>query len=471
MKRIFFNPKTNLLIIISLIGLQAWCQQTAKSVMDPLQYGLVLDDPKMKEVKAQRDVTYLSDEKGTLKLDLYSLPGLTANDKRPAIIFLNAIGERPNARKVKSWGIYTTWPTMIAANGYIGISMEADASRIQECLQGIFNFIDSKGDQYHIDKNRLGVYAASANVGRSVEYLMSDKAYKGIKAAALFYGSSPAGPFRKDLPVLFIISEGDVRPDSYNNLWNEVLKNNAPWTVKMATAMPHAFDAFSDNDSARRIIKEAISFWKNYLDPVPQSSFAHSDGRDVFGQLQMNRPKALALLKTIIQNNPNDVQALKAYADGLSRDNDLAGAEAELKKVLSIDPKDASVKIQLAGLAYRQNKTEEAEKYITDAVNSGQMNRTLYADLGFNLLVAGKDKEAAEYYEKALAISPSGIDFYNLACAYAKINNADKAMKALSASLEHGYGSKQQIETDPDFNLIRSNESYKAFIKRLEETK
>src|SRR5678816_462923 len=141
--------KNSLAIAVLLISLHAVAQPATKSVMDGLQYGVVLDDPKMNDVKAQLDITYLSDAKGSLKLDIYSLPGLNANDKRPAIIFLNAIGDRPGERKVKSWGIYKTWPTLIAANGYIGISMEADAARIQESLQGVFNFIDTKGAEYN----------------------------------------------------------------------------------------------------------------------------------------------------------------------------------------------------------------------------------------------------------------------------------------------------------------------------------
>ena len=77
----------------------------------------------------------------------------------------------------------------------------------------------------------------------------------------------------------------------YSDLWNEVLKNNAPWTIKMATGMPHAFDAYSDNDEARKVIKETISFWKNHLDPVPAPSWKYSKGRDVLGSSRWIIPK------------------------------------------------------------------------------------------------------------------------------------------------------------------------------------
>ena len=95
----------------------------------------------MKKVVVKKDITYLKDEKGSLNIDIYSPPNLKSNETRPAIIFLNAIGENAGQRKVKSWGIYTTWPQLMAAQGYIGISMEADGGRIQQSIQELFKFI------------------------------------------------------------------------------------------------------------------------------------------------------------------------------------------------------------------------------------------------------------------------------------------------------------------------------------------
>ena len=235
--------------------------------LDPYEYGVVVEDGRTKTVLVKKDIPYLKDEKGTLHIDLHLPPGLKANDVRPAIIFLNAIGDDPDGGKLKNWAIYKTWPALIAAHGYIGVSMECDRNRIRESIERLFKFLETNGAFYSIDKDRLGVYAASANVSRSSEYLMSSEAFKGIKAAVLYYGRPPVGPFRKDLQVLFVIAEGDMNR-GYQNLWSEVLKNNAPWTIKMATGMPHGFDANSDNNEARILVKETISFWKNHLDTV-----------------------------------------------------------------------------------------------------------------------------------------------------------------------------------------------------------
>ena len=64
----------------------------------------------------------------------------------------------------------------MAAQGYIGISMESNGASIQESIGGLFKFLGDKGSVYQIDKDRLGVYAASANVSQSSRYLMGDAA-------------------------------------------------------------------------------------------------------------------------------------------------------------------------------------------------------------------------------------------------------------------------------------------------------
>jgi hypothetical protein len=71
------------------------------------------------------------------------------------------------------------------------------------------------------------------------------------------------------------------------------------------------------------------------------------------------------------------------------------------------------------------------------------------------------------YFEKAIAISPSSFDAYNLACAYAKMNDVANALKHLDYSLKNGYGSKDQIDRDTDFDLIRSNDRFKELVASI----
>src|SRR5687768_7939903 len=308
-------------LAVMLFSLTNICAQNADVPgIDALAFGLVMDHPDMKKVVIKKDITYMKTENAELHIDVYSPPGSTAGKKYPAIIFLNALGENAGPRRVKSWGIYTTWPKMMAAKGYVGISMETDNAKVQESIKGLFDFIDKKGSTYNIDKDKLGVYAASANVTGAFNYLMKEEVYRGIKAAVFYYGFSPEGPFRKDLPVLYVVSESDASRSDYSKMWTEVLKNKAPWTIMMGTGMPHAFDVYKDNDDSRKIIKETISFWKNNLDPVEKPSFEPSKGREIFGALHDNAEKAVAMLKEYTEENPEDYGTLNMYGHVLFRE-------------------------------------------------------------------------------------------------------------------------------------------------------
>lgn len=435
--------------------------------IDALAYGLVMDHPDMKKVVVKKDVPYLKTENAELHFDVYSPPGSSAGKKYPAIIFLNALGENAGPRRVKSWGIYTTWPKMMAAKGYVGITMETDNAKVQESIKGLFEFIDIKGSSYNIDKNKLGVYAASANVTGAFNYLMNEDVYKGIKAAVFYYGFSPEGPFRKDLPVLYVVSESDASRNDYSKMWAEVLKNKAPWTIMMGSGMPHAFDVYKDNDDSRKIIKETISFWKNNLDPVEKPSFEPSKGREIFAALNDNPEKALAMLKEYTEENPGDYGTLNTYAHVLFRERKYDEAKIVYEKILVKEPGKPEAMIALAGIAYARNETAVGDRYVEQAVQSGNMTADRYADLAFTLLVANKNEESAKYYEKAVEMQPRPGDYYNLACAYAKNNDKEKALDALEKSVKMGYGTKQFFMSDADLDSIKNEKRFNEILGKM----
>jgi tetratricopeptide (TPR) repeat protein len=458
------------LLIVMTFPLYA--QQQNLSIFDGRSWGVVLEHPDMKNVSLRSNVPYLSDSKGALRLDVYLPPGVKATDRLPAIIFLNSLGDAPGEIKAKDWGTYRTWPQLMAANKYVGISMECDRERPIESLKGVFSFIEKEGSKYNIDPTRLGVYAASANVTQSVNYLMSPDAYPGIKAAVLYYGRQPQGPFRKDLPVLFVIPEGDVR-SGYSTIWNEVLKNNAPWRIQMATGLIHAFDTFNDDDNSRIIIKETISFWQNHLDVIAPHSWPNSIGRATLAaQYGGDLPKAAALMKTWATDHPDDARALSQYGGILLHLKQFDEAEQFLKKAISIDPKNTHTQTDLIVTFYATGRNEEAERLLADLNNSSRLNRNSYASIGFSLFVLNNHKEGVKYFQKAIETGdPLSHDYYNLGCGYAILGEKDKAFVALDKAVSMGYKSKDQYMNDPDLNSLRSDKRYETLLTKLSNVK
>lgn len=111
-----------------------------------------------------------------------------------------------------------------------------------------------------------------------------------------------------------------------------------------------------------------------------------------------------------------------------------------------------------------KNNPSEAEAYVSKAVAVDGESRNLYVSLAFPLLASGKFSESVPYYQKAIKLESHGGDYYNLGCAYALLNQKEKALDALEQAVKLGYGSKQQYDSDPDLTSVRSDERYKKLF-------
>jgi tetratricopeptide (TPR) repeat protein len=469
-----------LIFVFSAVNLFAQNNQPP-SPLSPTVWGVVYDVPATKDVKLKANVPYLKDAKGTLAIDVYTPPNMKAGEKLPAVVFLNAIGDSPQG-KVKDWEIYKSFPRLIAAHGMIGISMEADGTRIQESLRGLFDFLEKEGDKHGIDGARLGVYAASANTTQSLVYLMSETASKNIKAAALFYGATPAptAKIRKDLPVLFILAEGDAAGffgQQANNLWQRVMEARAPWTLLYASNLPHAFDAFSDNDESRRVIQQAIAFWKSNLEAVPQPVWNRSEARSIVEAIYWNDPqKSAELLSKYIEKNPTDAQAFIQYGRMLQQLQRADEAVANFEKAMKLEPNNPFIYGGIGQIRFAQKRYDEAAANLSKAIEGGWRNSFLYGQLAYAQLALNRNEEAIKTYEKAfeMGIPPGantrGLAYYNMASGYVRLKQTDKAFEMLSKSVDEGFNNRQTFETDTDLAPIRTDARFQELLKRLPPT-
>lgn len=447
------------------------------SEISPTRWGVVLDSPQMKGVGLKKDVTYLKDGRGTLAIDIYSPPGAKQGEKLPAVIFLNAIGDQPDS-KVKDWGIYSSWPRLIAANGMVGISMDADGTRIQESLSKLFAFLEAEGAKHGIDPARLGVYAASANTSQSIPFLMGETAPKGIKAAALYYGVAPAQDvrLRKDLPVLFIVAEGDMAGLGQQALplWQRVAESRAPWTMVFASGMIHAFDAFQDDDESRRIVMQTISFWKTHLEPVPQPSWEKSDAREIVAATYGNDHQRTAdLLTKYIAKNPNDPQAYVFLARSLVNLGKTDDSVIAFEKAIQLAPANMFAVSGLGQARFRQRRYQEAETLLAKAVAENFRNSMILGQLAFSQLALNKNQEALQSYEMAfqLGIPPGantrGLAYFNMAAAQARLKNSDKAFEFLNKAVDEGFITRASYESDPDLTPLKVDARWNTLLGRI----
>ena len=462
--------KKSLLAVLTAISIQAPAQVSEWPIFDARHWGVVVEHPENKNVVVKSGVTYYADENATLAIDVYLPPGLKKNEARPAVIFLNAVGDNAGQPKVKSWGIYTSWPRLIAANGLIGISMDCDPARVQESLAWVFKFLATKGKDLQVDADRLGVYAASANVTRSMNYLMSSDAHAGIKAAVLYYGNYMGGPYRKDLPVFFVIAESDVRGEGYSTLWKEVLKNRAPWTIQMGSGLVHAFDAFQDTDDSKRLVKQTISFWKNNLETLPPKTESPDDiGRAVLtAGYGGNSAKTAELLGQWLKDHPEDADANSRYGLALINIREYDRAETALKKSIALNPNDKNINANFVRVLHAQNKDSEADAHFAKMVKSDLVDRNVCVTIAIGLFIQANHKKGITYLDRIAEKDRVGVDYYNLACGHAILGDKEKAFAELNKAIQLGYKTRQQYENDPDLNSLRDDDRYQEIVARLE---
>ena len=405
-----------LFALIFTFSLNSFAQNNNNSPLNPNVWGVVYDVPATKNVRVKKDVVYLKSGNRNLTLDVYIPPDFKAGEKHPAVIFLNAIGDIPG-NEVKNWEIYRSYPRLVAAHGMVGISMDADGERIQDSLRGIFNFLEREGAAHGIDATRLGVYAASANTTQSLVYLMSENASKGIRAATLYYGATPTPEtrIRKDLPVLYILAEGDLQGamgQASMGLWQRVAQSGAPWTLMVAANLLHAYDAFQDNDDSRRVVQQTLAFWKTHLEPVRQPDWKPSAAREIVASTYgSDYQKTADLLSKYIAENPTDAQAYIQLGRALNFLRKYDESAAAYEKALTLAPNHPAVFAGLGQVRFSQRRYDDAAANLSKAIDAGFRNSFLYGQLAFSQMALNRNEEAIKTYEKSFEIGiPPGAN-------------------------------------------------------------
>jgi non-specific serine/threonine protein kinase len=148
-------------------------------------------------------------------------------------------------------------------------------------------------------------------------------------------------------------------------------------------------------------------------------------------------------------------------------------AEALWKKGIEVQPEDFQLPLMI-GMIYRsQGRTAEREatqrrgleiarKYLEANPEDA---RAMYLSAGA-LLELGQEKESRELLDRALQVAPNDPSvLYNAACMYARSGQRERAFETLAACLKGGWGNRDWIAHDPDFDGIRDDPRFKAVLE------
>ncbi len=475
---------------------------------DLLSYEVVVTLPGMDKVRVVRDVTYKSADGLALQMDVtYPADAPAGSRARPVVVFVNGVGDRPNAKKLRTWGQYTSWPRLVAASGFIGVSFDArggDEDQLAEDVRDAFAFVRDKGPGMGMDVSRMAAWACSANVRAAVALLMQPGAPL-VTSAVFYYGHGDVPSVRSDLPVL-LVRAGKDRPqqnEGIDRLAAQAAAANAPWTVVNLPGAHHAFDVLDETDEARSAVRRTVAFLHDTLDPPPAPTHAphdalaalahsfagewaeaetayasyvvkHPDDADAWTQLgtaQVELKKsaeASASLHHAIELDPRVGEAWSMLGKLAVEETDYDEAVRDLNKAVELMPEDGESRYQLGRAQLAQHRASEAIATLERAVELAPGNGWAWNSLAYAYLETKQPAKAAASFERVLPYAPKdSILLYNTACAYALAGSTDKAIEMLDRAITEGFDDKAGIAADPDLAAIRADPRFQKLVKRL----
>jgi tetratricopeptide (TPR) repeat protein len=129
--------------------------------------------------------------------------------------------------------------------------------------------------------------------------------------------------------------------------------------------------------------------------------------------------EALPILRSVLEKDSGNVEALATLAAALQAVGDSTGAESTWKHLVEKRPGSWSSHKDLAGFFFRENRYAEAEREYRRAIELNPGVYGLHYSLGAVQIRQGRFDEAIGALKKSIEIKPSSLAYSNLgACQY-----------------------------------------------------
>jgi tetratricopeptide (TPR) repeat protein len=147
-----------------------------------------------------------------------------------------------------------------------------------------------------------------------------------------------------------------------------------------------------------------------------------------------------------------------------------AGAENWYEKAIALDPSYPHVYRRLADLYYDRQDWPHALAYYRRVLTVLPRYFEVLIQAGNSARFAGDTQTAGSYYEEAGRARPdSWIPQYNLACLRALEGEHDAALALLGQAIDLGFGSTKLLETNEDFDSLRTLPGWAEVHARADE--
>jgi len=241
-----------------------------------------------------------------------------------------------------------------------------------------------------------------------------------------------------------------------------------PAYAGLATAHSTLYEWFGANDAdlagAERASERALAL-------APDLSEAHV-ARGCALSLMRRYEDASREFEEAIRLNPNLFDAYYYYARTRFARGDVAGSATLFRRAAEVRQEDFQSPFLLAQSLKMLDRDAEASAWRREGIRRAEHVLALNPldgramSLGaLYLLEEGQAERAVEWSERALELYPDDMSSLgNGACLQAKLGHTDKAIELLERVSARGWGQRDWLERDPDYDNLRGDPRFQRLV-------
>ena len=188
-------------------------------------------------------------------------------------------------------------------------------------------------------------------------------------------------------------------------------------------------------------------------------------------------PEAVVEFERALVIDPNSFWSHSHYANAARDAGDLETSVKMDKRASEIDPDDFGVRFNLSQDYQKLGRIEESREMSRSGIETAERMSAQHPDLSLPsaigacaLVLLGERTRALEWCARALAIAPDDpLTLYNVACSYALMGELELTLEVLERWRSRANAkTKSWVHGDTDFDALRSNPQFQAFLDRLD---
>jgi serine/threonine protein kinase/Tfp pilus assembly protein PilF len=228
------------------------------------------------------------------------------------------------------------------------------------------------------------------------------------------------------------------------------------------------FDARESN------LRQADAASKKALELEPELAEAHV-ARGIAMWLNKTYDEAIEHFETAMRLDPKLFEAPFFYGRSMRSQGRFAEAAKLFERASTLRPEDYQAPAMLATTLASLGQPEDALathrrviKLVEErlALNPDDARACNLAATSYSAL--GETESALEFVGRSLDIDPDDpMLLYNVACTYSMLGKADDALSCLERAIDRGFGHREWIDHDSDFDSIRDLPRFKAIQRAM----